>query len=193
MPTVKSLIFLAYITAIFFLPNNWWVAVGVIIDLTALSYQLWRSGSDVLGVILRKTFAIIPFIIFAMVFNWWLDSLWAAVWIGLKLVIVCNATLIYAASMTVTEVARIIANLLSPLKFLGVKPDETRILVAIALMMIPVLRKNLREMQQACRAKGLKWNIDTFKIVLQKLGYTSLAQVNQLEEGLLAKGYEIDD
>lgn len=132
-----------------------------------------------------------PFILFTMAFNWWLDSWEAAVWIGLKLLIVCNATMIYGAITTVSSVAALLAKLCVPLRPLGIQPEEVHILVSISLMVIPLLRKNLQEMREACKAKNLRWNFSTAKIILQKLGWVLIRQVNQLEEALLAKGSKV--
>ncbi len=194
MDVVSFLLFLAYITTVFFLPNGplvWGAAAvnGVFL----LGLAIWRRSLRPVWTILRRTASIIPFVLFTMAFNWWLDSWQSALWIGLKLLIVTSATMFYGLLTTVNGVANIIVKLLAPLRVFGVKPSEVRILVSVSLMMIPILRKDLREMRQACRAKGAAWDVETVKMVLQKLGWTLLIQVNQLEEGLLAKGYEIED
>lgn len=191
MAVAKFLIFLTYITAVFFLPNGWWVLLGVLTNLvwmTAVSdkdLRLWRK-------IGRGTLKVLPFVVLTVVFNWWLDSWQAALWLGLKLVIVCNATMIYAAKITVTEVAEVLAKICAPLHVVGISQNEVKVLVSVALMMIPVLSKELKEMQQACKAKDATWNITTLKMVLRKTGWSLLGRVNQIEEGLLAKGIELE-
>ncbi len=191
MQIVKFLTFITYITAVFFLPNNWWVLLGVVINLgwgaAVCCQDFWRVAK-----ICRGTARVLPLVLLTVVFNWWLDSWQAALWLGLKLTIVCNATMIYSAQMTVTEVAEILAKICTPLQAIGIGPQEVRILVSVALMMIPALSKELREMHQACKAKGAAWNLATLKLVLQKTGWSLLGRVNQIEEGLMAKGAELD-
>lgn len=191
MQIVKFLIFITYITAVFFLPNNWWVLLGIVINLgwgAAVCCQDFRRVAK----ICRGTAKVLPLVLLTVIFNWWLDSWQAALWLGLKLIIVCSATMIYSAKMTVAEVAEILAKICTPLQAIGISPQEVRILVSLALMMIPTLSKELREMQQACKAKGAVWNLATLKMVLQKTGWSLLGRVNQIEEGLMAKGIELD-
>lgn len=191
MRIAKFLLFIIYITVVFFLPNGWWVLAGIAVNLLWTVAVCWKN-LNLFGKIWRGTIKIIPFVLFTAVFNWWLDSWQAALWIGLKLIIVCNATMIYAAKMTVTEVAAILAGLCAPLKVIGISQNDVKILVSVALMMIPTLSKEMRELRQACRAKGMSWNLATLKMILQKTGWSLLARVNQIEEGLMAKGIEVE-
>lgn len=206
MQVAKFLIFLAYITTVFFLPNDWLVMVAVLINLTLMVLTTVKSdnhlqsasqnqtkNTQTIAKILRQTARVLPFVIFTAVFNWWLDSWQAAFWISLKLIVVCNATMIYSANMTITEVADVVARVCTPLKLIRVDQAEIRTLVSVALMMLPIFKEELCEVQQACRAKGLNWNLNTLKMVLQKTGWSLLGRVNQIEEGLMAKGYQIED
>lgn len=61
-------------------------------------------------------------------------------------------------------------------------------LVCISLSMIPVLRKDIGEMKEACRAKGIKLNIKNTKIILSKTCLSLIMRVNSIEEALIAKG-----
>lgn len=187
----KFLVFIFYITIVFFLPNNWYLTVLLVVNLLlAIVVSLHVKQVTIWGIWL-KTLKIVPFVLFTMIFNWWLDSLTAALWIGLKLLIVCNATMIYSASTTIRSVAILISKICSPLRYLGIQAGEVKLLVSISLMMIPILRKDIRELREAFKAKSASWNLSTVKMVLQKLGWTLIIQVNQLEEALLAKGSKI--
>ena len=61
-------------------------------------------------------------------------------------------------------------------------------IVCISLSMIPILKKDLTEMKEACRAKGIKFNVENMKTVLSKFCLSMLIRVNQLDEALIAKG-----
>lgn len=54
--------------------------------------------------------------------------------------------------------------------------------------MIPILRKDISEMKEACRAKGIKLNIKNTKIILSKTCLSLIMRVNSIEEALIAKG-----
>ena len=129
-----------------------------------------------------------PFIIFTFIINCLLDDIMNAIWIGIKLLIVCNMTMIYSNTTTVTGVAETIKELCSPLKLFRINTDEIKIIVCISLTMIPILKKDLSEMKEACRAKGIKINIKNIKTILSKFSLSILIRVNELEEALIAKG-----
>lgn len=63
-------------------------------------------------------------------------------------------------------------------------------MVCIALSVIPILRKDLAEVKEACKVKKIDWNGKNMKIILGKFFFSLLQKVNQLEEALTAKGYQ---
>ena len=138
--------------------------------------------------IIKRTLNVMPFIIFTFIINCLLDDITNAIWIGIKLLIVCNMTMIYSNTTTVTGVAETVKDLCSPLKLFGINTDEIKIIVCISLTMIPILKKDLSEMKEACRAKGIKINIKNIKTILSKFSLSILIRVNELEEALIAKG-----
>lgn len=76
----------------------------------------------------------------------------------------------------------------TPLKIIKINPEDIKTLVCISLSMIPVLRKDIREMKEACRAKGIKLNLKNTKIILSKICLSLIMRVNSIEEALIAKG-----
>lgn len=180
---IKFLIFVIYSTAIFFLPNNQIILIFIIINLITMLIKM-----KYIKKILYGTLRILPFIIFTLLINCWLDTIINALWIGLKLLIVCNMTMIYSTTTTVTGVADTVKTLFTPLKIFKINPDEIRMIVCISLSMIPILRKDLIEMKEACRAKRIKFNVKNTKTILSKFCLSMLIRVNELEESLIAKG-----
>lgn len=63
-------------------------------------------------------------------------------------------------------------------------------MVCISLSMIPIFKKELIEVKEACKAKNIKFNIKNTKNILLKLFLNLLIRVNQIEEALIAKGYD---
>lgn len=55
--------------------------------------------------------------------------------------------------------------------------------------MIPVLKKDLFEVKEACRAKEIDMNVKNTKIILSKFFISLIKRVNEIEESLIAKGY----
>ena len=62
-------------------------------------------------------------------------------------------------------------------------------MVCISLSMIPVLKKDLYEVKEACKAKNISMNIKNTKIILGKFFISLIKRVNEIEESLIAKGY----
>lgn len=62
-------------------------------------------------------------------------------------------------------------------------------MVCISLSMIPVLKKDLYEVKEACKAKNIAFNLKNAKIILAKFFLSLIGRVNQIEESLIAKGY----
>lgn len=95
---IKFLIFIMYSTFIFFVPNNKLVVIFIIINLFLMI--LIRKHFKY---VINNTFKILPFIIFTFIINCLIDNIINALWIGIKLIIVCNATIIYSSTTNVTR------------------------------------------------------------------------------------------
>ena len=63
-------------------------------------------------------------------------------------------------------------------------------MVSIALSMIPVLKKEYREVKEACKAKNINFNIKNMKIILSKILLSTIKRINEIDESLVEKGYE---
>lgn len=98
---IKFLMFIVYSTSVFFFPNNEIILVFVFINIVTMFIKAKTMKKIVL-----RTFKIFPFILFTFVFNWWLDNITNALWIGAKLLIVCNATMIYSSTISTSRICR---------------------------------------------------------------------------------------
>ena len=182
---IKFLAFIIYSTCIFFLPNNKTILIFIIIDL--LIILLFRKN---IKSIIRKTINIIPFILFTFAINCIIGNFINAFWVGIKLTIVCVVTITYSTTISITEVAETIQMLCKPLKVFGINIEEIKIVVCISLSMIQILKKELIEVKDACKAKNVYFNMKNIKYILSKLFISVIKRVNQIEEALVAKGYE---
>lgn len=79
--------------------------------------------------------------------------------------------------------------LCSPLKIFKVNTEDIKIMVCISLSVIPVLKKDLQEVKEACIAKNIDFNIKNMKIILSKFFISLIARVSEIEEALIAKEY----
>lgn len=181
--------FLLSASALFFLPNGPLVlAAGMaIIGICAVLSQK-RCGRAESHKALRSLTRFLPFIFFVVVCNGLLDSWVEAGWIGFKLLVVCVMTLTYLTMVSKFKIAYMIANLLRPLRRFGLTFDDTYLLIVVALMLIPILRRTLSEIRDACRAKGLRWGLRTAKAVLLCSGRQILERAEQIDRAITAKG-----
>lgn len=95
---LKFVIFIIYATIIFFLPNHVSVLLCFIINLFVLLIAKLSLKKAIVN-----TFKIFPFILFTFIINIFLDSFRNALWIGIKLIIVCNTTFIYSQTTSVVR------------------------------------------------------------------------------------------
>lgn len=98
---IKFLIFIAYSTCIFFLPNNMLILVFLTINLLAIILTKIHIKT-----IVKSTIKVIPFILFTFIINCLLDDFKNSLWIGIKLIIVCNITITYSHTTSVTRNSR---------------------------------------------------------------------------------------
>ncbi len=181
---IKFLLFIFYTTIVFFLPNK------LILCFFLLNLFLIIIAKISFKKVISKSLIVIPFIIFTFIINCFLDNIINAIWVAIKLFLVCNITIIYSETTTITGLAETIKTLCSPLKLFKINTDEIKIMVSISLSIFPIIKKDLSEIKEACIAKGISFNIKNMKIILSKFFLSLIFKVNQLEESLIAKGYE---
>ena len=87
--------------------------------------------------------------------------------------------------------AKTISKLCTPLKYFKIDVKQIEILASISLAMIPVIKRECKEIKEACKAKNIKLNVSNMKIILSKLFISLFRRVNELDEALLAKGCDL--
>lgn len=185
MQLVKFAAYIIYTTAIFFIPNG----IGLLIPVT-VNLLCFGVNRIPLGKFLRQLMRFLPFVILTLIFNLWLDEMINALWIAVKLILVCSITIIYAHAVTVAQVAELMQQLLAPLELFHFDTEQIRIMVAVALSIIPLLGRDVRELKNAARAKNMPLNLRTIRQILVNLSLRIFIRANQIEESLVAKGYE---
>ena len=98
---LKFVIFIVYATTIFFLPNNIFILLCFVLNLFVIILARLSLKKAIIN-----TFKIFPFILFTFIINIFLDSFINALWVGIKLIIVCNATFIYSQTTTVARTCK---------------------------------------------------------------------------------------
>lgn len=182
---ILFLVFIIYATLIFFTPN---LLIYIVIPLFINAVAMVIVKVDLKKVI-KNLLHVLPFIVFTGIINLILENYIYALYISIKLVLVCNITYIYSRTTTVFTVAKTVKTICSPLKLFKINIDDIEILVALALSMIPVLKKEAIDLKNACVAKNIDWNIKNIKIILSKLLISIIKRVNEIDEALIEKGH----
>ena len=110
---ITFLVFLAYVTLIFFMPNNIWLASFAVVNLILMLLIKVNFKKAIIN--LTKY---LPFILFTFIFNILLDNYINAIWMAVKLLLVCNATYIYSRTITVAQLAKTVRTICKPLEVL---------------------------------------------------------------------------
>lgn len=179
------LTFVIYATLIFFIPNNIWILSLAILNLILMIIIKINFKKAI-----KNLFDFMPFILFTFIFNCILDNYINAIWMAVKLLLVCNTTYIYSRTITVAQLAKTIRAICKPLEIFKVNTEEIEVLVSISLSMIPVLKKEYREVKEACKAKNISLNIKNIKIILSKMLLSTIKRINEIDDSLVEKGYE---
>lgn len=94
---IKFLLFILYSTCIFLVPNN---LISIFITINLITIIISKIP---IRKIIKSTLKIFPFIVFTFLINWVLDDFINAFWIGIKLLIVCNITIIYSNTISIVR------------------------------------------------------------------------------------------
>ncbi len=181
---IKFILFIIYTTLVFLLPNSLYVLLLFLLHFMIILFCKINIMQITLSML--KVF---PFILFTFLINLIVDNFYNALWIGIKLIIVCNITFIYSKTISVASFARTIKLLFSPLKLLKINVDDIEIMVCMALTMIPVFKSDLTELKESCLSKNIKFNFSNLKFILSKFLLSLIRRINQIEESLISKGY----
>lgn len=180
---VKFLFYIVYTTIIFLLPNK---LIYLSFAFNILLVLLLKIN---MKVILRTLIGLLPFIIFTFVVNVLIDGtiIYSGI-VALKLLSVCAITVIYSQTISVLEFAKTIKHICTPLKLFKINIDEIEILISISLSIIPIIKREIKETKEVCRAKNIKINIVNSKIIISKFLLSFLRRVNDLDKALIEKG-----
>lgn len=86
-------------------------------------------------------------------------------------------------------VSKTIKILCTPLKIFKINPEDIQLLVSISLSMLPILKKELNDVKDACRAKNISFNFKNSKYILSRFLMSIIRKTNYIEESLIYKGY----
>ena len=181
---IKILLFLAYTIAIFVVrPDEFTIIVlGINILLTILlKISIKEELSNLIGIIIL--------VVFTAVVNAIVVDVKTGVMIGVKLLLVCNVTFIFSKVMNYTELAEGLEKIFSIFKVIKINPKNISIMICICISFIPTIRKQIKQVKDALKAKGVKMNLKNSNLIFEPIIISLLKRVDEIENSLKAKAY----
>jgi energy-coupling factor transport system permease protein len=132
----------------------------------------------------------LPFILFAAVFNFILGFMRDALYLTVRLILICNITQCYKKVVSTNDLCRVIEGLSKPLRVFNIDGKDVSLMVSISLAFIPVLRRDFDQIRLALKAKGMKLNAKNFKYVVKPFFVGILSRTHEISQAIRSKGYQ---
>jgi len=185
---IKFLLFIIYTALIFCINDYRILAIVAIINLILMIIGKIKFIDSVKSIIKLS-----PFIILVVIINMVSDTVYAAILIGTRLVLVFNITYIFTKNLTPGKLASSIENLLMPLKIFKVNTKDIGIMISIAIAFIPILRDETEKIKFSLQSKGFNTNginmLKNMNLLLVPLIVSILKRVDHIENALKSKAY----
>lgn len=182
---IKFILFLIYTISIFLMKHDEFtlIVIGVNLLLTiALKISIKEEIGNILGIMIFATFTAIV--------NAIVVDIRTGITIGIKLILVCNITYIFSKRTNYMELAETIEKIFSVFKFLKINPKNISMMICICISFIPTIKKQIKQVKDSLKAKGVKMNIRNSKLVFEPIMISLLRRVDEIESSLKAKAYE---
>lgn len=182
---IKIILFLAYTISIFLVKHDEFtlIVIGVNLLLTVLlKISIKEEIGNILGIGI--------FVLITTIINILAVNLKTGITIGIKLILVCNITYIFSKRTSYMELAAALEKIFSAFKFLKIKPRNISIMICICISFIPTIKKQIKQVKDALKTKGVKINLGSWKLILEPVMISLLKRVDEIEYALKAKAYE---
>jgi energy-coupling factor transporter transmembrane protein EcfT len=182
--TIKFLSIFAYTIGVFFFE---WPLIALFLGINAAAMIFCRVTPLAAA---KYILSFLPFILFAAVFNFILGFFQDAVYLTLRLILICNITQCYKKVVSVTDLCRVIEGLSRPLRVFRIDGKDVSLMVSISLAFIPVLRRDFDQVRMALKAKGAPLNAKNFKYIVKPFFVGILSRTHEISQAVRSKGYQ---
>ncbi|EYT57991.1 cobalt ABC transporter [Dietzia sp. UCD-THP] len=131
---------------------------------------------------------VLPMLIAILVLQWIVADLDTAVRVSGALLVAVAVAGLVALTTKVSDMLDAVTRAARPLRHLGVSPDRVALVLVLTIRAIPLLARQLRQVTEARKARGLGMSIRAL-VVPTVLG--ALTTADQLGDALAARG--VDD
>lgn len=186
--TIKFILFIIYTALIFYIKD--YRIIALIVGINIVLMIIGRVKLKEAGKSLIK---LSPFILMVMIINVILDSIEVGIFIGIRLILVCNITYTFTKNFSSSKLSNSIENLLKPLKIFKVNTRDIGIMISIAVAFIPILKDEANKIKYSLKSKGFNTSginmIRNIKLLLIPLIVSILKRVDHIEKALKSKAY----
>jgi energy-coupling factor transport system permease protein len=182
--TIRFLSIFAYTIAIFFFE---WPLMLIFLGINGAAMFFCRVRPLAAA---KYILSFLPFILFAAVFNFLLGFMRDAVYLSVRLILICNITQCYKKVVTTNDLCRVIEGLSKPLGVFNIDGKDVSLMVSISLAFIPVLRRDFDQIRLALKAKGMKLSAKNFKYVVKPFFVGILSRTHEISQAIRSKGYQ---
>jgi energy-coupling factor transport system permease protein len=182
--TIRFLSIFAYTIGIFFFE---WPFMLIVLGINGVAMFLCRVTPLAAA---KYILSFLPFIFFAAIFNFLLGFMRDAVYLAVRLILICNITQCYKKAVSTNDLCKVIEGLSKPLKVFNIDGKDLSLMVSISLAFIPILRRDFDQIKTALKAKGMRLNAKNFKYIVKPFFVGILSRTHEISQAIRAKGYQ---
>jgi energy-coupling factor transporter transmembrane protein EcfT len=174
--------------AIFLVPNTYFLLLFFAIQLILLFVKKINITSALYSLLKMS-----PIILLTFIFNCIFDNFINAIFIAIKLSLVCNITFIYKETFGTIKIIEAISNIFSPLKIIGISSKDISLIINIAITFIPNFLSEYKQLNLSLKQKGAKsYSFSNLKTTSKLLLISAFKKTQALELTLKSKAYTED-
>lgn len=130
---------------------------------------------------------VLPMLVAILVLQWIVADLDTALRVSGSLLVAVAIAGLVALTTRVSDMLDAVTRAAGPLRYVGASPDRIALVLVLTIRAIPLLARQLRQVTEARKARGLGMSIRAL-VVPTVLG--ALTTADQLGDALAARGYD---
>lgn len=130
---------------------------------------------------------VLPMLVAILVLQWIVADLDTALRVSGSLLVAVTIAGLVALTTRVSDMLDAVTRAAGPLRYVGASPDRIALVLVLTIRAIPLLARQLRQVTEARKARGLGMSIRAL-VVPTVLG--ALTTADQLGDALAARGYD---
>lgn len=179
--TLKLIIFLIYVTTIFFIKNYYILLAITIINL--FSILIFKIN---IKKVIFNLISIMPFIIFTGLLNTIFANFNYGLLIFIRLILVCNITYIFAKKFSYNKLTKAIEQILFFLKIFKINSKDIGLIITISIAFLPILKQQLIDIKDGLKTKGC----NKIKYIIKVFLSSIFKRIDELSNTLKSKAYQ---